>query len=79
MALKLLFTFATWSCPGILEAGSEWKQRWKHPGVAVKVLGIPDINEMFDHAPLETTEKPCGDSLGRAARIRSEREAHACN
>lgn len=57
VALKLLFTFSTWSCPDISEAGSEWKRRWKHPSVAVKVLGIPDINEMFDHAPLETTEK----------------------
>lgn len=40
--------------------------------MAVKVLGIPDINEMFDHALLETTE----NSLGRAGRFRSEREAH---
>lgn len=77
VALKLLFTFATWSCPDSLEVGSEWKQRWKHPDVAVKVLGIPDINEMSDHAPLETRE----NSLGRAGRFRSEREAHVtpCN
>lgn len=79
-ALELLFTFSTWSCPDILEdlrSGSEWKQRWKHPSVAVKVLGIPDINEMFDHAPLGTTE----NSLGRAGRFCSEREAHvtSCN
>lgn len=57
VALKLLFTFATWSCPDILEVGSERKQRWKHPSVAVKVLGIPDINKMFGHAPLETTTR----------------------